>query len=52
MELRLAYASAIIRGVNGLTDSLQQRAQSVALSAEMIGLPSWLVDLRLVPYYL
>mmetsp|Transcript_212 Transcript_212/g.361 ORF Transcript_212/g.361 Transcript_212/m.361 type:complete len:403 (-) Transcript_212:152-1360(-) len=46
MELRLAYASAIIRGVNGLTDGLQQRAQSVALSAEQIGLPLWLVDLR------
>lgn len=55
MEIRLAYSSAIIRGVNGLTDwmlgrQMQQLSEyggfSVSSLAEKLGLPSWLVDMR------
>ena len=53
MELRLAYSSAIIRGVNGIAGSLQQRrgldranALSVATLCKRLGLPGWVVDLR------
>lgn len=49
MELRMAYATAILRGVNGLADALQQNrayAASVASLCEQIGLPGWLVDIR------
>lgn len=49
MELRMAYATAIMRGVNGLADVLQQNrayAASVASLCEQIGLPGWLVDIR------
>lgn len=48
-ELRLLYCSAILRAVNGLVDSLQQQraaAQSVAVLASELGIPSWLVDCR------
>ena len=47
--LQHAYASAIIRGVNGLADVLQQKryvAMSIAKLCAHIGLPSWLVDVR------
>ena len=47
--LRSIYSLAIMRGVNGLTDSANQRsghATSVSSLASGIDLPSWLVDLR------
>ncbi|KAI6044526.1 Las1-like-domain-containing protein [Pisolithus marmoratus] len=48
LSLRLAYASAIIRMVNGLVDPLQVGAfaRSIASIAAQLGLPSWLVELR------
>lgn len=49
MELRMTYATAILRGVNGLADTLQQHrayAASVASLCEQLGLPGWLVDIR------
>jgi ribosomal biogenesis protein LAS1 len=49
MELRMAYSTAILRGVNGLADALQQNrayAASVASLCEQMGLPGWLVDIR------
>jgi Las1-like len=48
-ELRHAYASAILRSVNGLADSLQQQrfaASSVALLCAELGVPPWLVAIR------
>ncbi|KAI6129295.1 Las1-like-domain-containing protein [Pisolithus croceorrhizus] len=48
LNLRLAYASAIIRMVNGLVDPLQVGAfaRSIASIAAQLGLPPWLVELR------
>jgi Las1-like len=49
VELRMSYATAILRGVNGLADALQQNrayAASVAMLCEQMGLPGWLVDVR------
>jgi len=49
MELRMAYSTAVLRGVNGLADVLQQNrayAASVASLCEQMGLPGWLVDVR------
>jgi ribosomal biogenesis protein LAS1 len=49
VELRMSYATAILRGVNGLADALQQNrayAASVASLCEQMGLPTWLVDVR------
>ncbi|KAI8922883.1 Las1-like-domain-containing protein [Entophlyctis helioformis] len=47
-ELRLQYAMAFIRFVNGLVDQAQKGAyaSSVAGIAESLGLPSWFVELR------
>jgi Las1-like len=48
-ELRLAYASAVLRAINGLADTLQQKravACSVAALCGELGVPGWLVDLR------
>ncbi|KAF1797830.1 Las1-like-domain-containing protein [Mucor lusitanicus] len=47
-ELRLMYAMAIIRFVNGLVDREQKGkfAKSINTLARMMGLPSWFVDLR------
>ncbi|KAI5123721.1 hypothetical protein M0805_000315 [Coniferiporia weirii] len=46
--VRQAYASAIVRLVNGLVDPLQlgAYARSIAAIAAQIGLPQWLVELR------
>jgi len=48
-ELRLGYSSAVLRGVNGLADILQQN-RSVALSVShlcrQLAIPAWLVDVR------
>jgi ribosomal biogenesis protein LAS1 len=49
MELRLGYASAIVRCINGFADSLQQQramAASVSNLCGILGIPSWLVDIR------
>jgi hypothetical protein len=50
LSLRLSYASAIIRGVNGIADSMQKNratnGSSVAHLCSTIGIPSWVVDLR------
>jgi len=53
MSLRLAYSSAVIRAVNGIANSLQQRrgldranALSVATLCRRMGLPGWVVDMR------
>ncbi|KIP08546.1 hypothetical protein PHLGIDRAFT_69150 [Phlebiopsis gigantea 11061_1 CR5-6] len=45
---RQAYASALIRLVNGLVDPLQlgAYARSIASIAAQLGLPAWLVELR------
>lgn len=47
-ELRLMYAMAIIRFVNGLVDREQKGkfAKSINQLARSMGLPSWFVDLR------
>ena len=48
-ELRLAYASAVLRSINGLADVLQQRravATSVHVLCRQLGIPAWLVDVR------
>ncbi|KAI8991360.1 Las1-like-domain-containing protein [Mycotypha africana] len=47
-ELRLAYAMAMVRFVNGLVDREQKGrfAKSVNTLARHLGLPSWFVDLR------
>lgn len=48
-ELRLSYAAAIVRCINGFADSLQQQramAASVSSLCEQIGIPTWLVDTR------
>ena len=48
-ELRSSYAMALIRGINGLADILQQQrsyAGSVANLCAEWGLPPWLVDIR------
>lgn len=48
-ELRLAYASVLVRGVNGLADVMQQQrafAGSISSLCEQMGLPGWIVDLR------
>jgi Las1-like. len=48
--IKLSYATVIIRGVNGIADSLQKnRAKfggSVSSLCSQIGLPLWIVDLR------
>jgi ribosomal biogenesis protein LAS1 len=46
--IRLSYASALIRLVNGLVDPLQfgAYARSIASIAMQLGLPLWLVELR------
>lgn len=56
--LRFSYAAAIIRGVNGVADSMQRHRgycnsfgkssnpASVAMLCSLVGLPSWVVDLR------
>ena len=48
LSSRQAYATAIIRMVNGLVDPLQSGAyaRSIAAIAAQLGLPSWLVELR------
>lgn len=49
MDLRLAYATAIVRCVNGFADSLQQHRgmkASVSNLCGQLGIPSWLVDTR------
>ncbi|TDL28895.1 Las1-domain-containing protein [Rickenella mellea] len=48
LPFRQAYASALIRLVNGLVDPLQigAYARPIASIAAQIGLPAWLVDLR------
>ncbi|TFK93050.1 Las1-domain-containing protein [Polyporus arcularius HHB13444] len=48
LSLRMSYASAIIRLVNGLVDPLQlgAYARSIHSIAQQLGLPAWLVDLR------
>lgn len=48
-ELRLAYACAILRAINGLADTLQQQrsmAASVAVLCSELGVPAWLVAIR------
>lgn len=47
-ELRLQYALAIIRAVNGLVDPGQQGyyAESIFNIASKMGLPGWIVELR------
>ena len=47
-ELRLQYALAVVRAVNGLVDSSQQGyfAESIHGLAAAIGLPAWFVELR------
>ena len=52
-SLRLAYAATIIRGVNGIADALVQNrsmesgmSNSVSYLCSLLGLPSWIVDLR------
>ena len=48
LSLRMSYASAIIRLVNGLVDPLQlgAYARSIHSIAQQLGLPPWLVELR------
>ncbi|KAH8086651.1 Las1-domain-containing protein [Cristinia sonorae] len=48
LSLRQSYATAIIRLVNGLVDSLQvgAYARSIASIASQLGLPAWFVELR------
>jgi hypothetical protein len=49
MELRLAYASAVVRCINGFADAIQQQramAASVANLCGYLGIPTWLVDVR------
>ncbi|RCH77565.1 rRNA-processing protein las1, partial [Rhizopus stolonifer] len=47
-ELRLMYAMAIVRFVNGLVDREQKGkfAKSIQVLARSMGLPTWFVDLR------
>ncbi|OBZ79225.1 Protein LAS1 [Grifola frondosa] len=48
LSIRMSYAAAIIRLVNGLVDPLQlgAYARSIASIATQLGLPPWLVELR------
>ncbi|EED82871.1 predicted protein [Postia placenta Mad-698-R] len=48
LALRHAYATALIRLVNGLVDPLQlgTYARSISSIAAQLGLPAWLVELR------
>ncbi|KAI0358997.1 Las1-domain-containing protein [Trametes cingulata] len=48
LSLRMSYASAIIRLVNGLVDPLQlgAYARSINSIALQLGLPAWFVELR------
>ncbi|KAI0662478.1 Las1-like-domain-containing protein [Cubamyces menziesii] len=48
LSLRMSYASAIIRLVNGLVDPLQlgAYARSINSIAQQLGLPAWFVELR------
>jgi ribosomal biogenesis protein LAS1 len=48
LALRLTYAAALTRLVNGLVDPLQvgAYARSIAQLAAQLGLPAWLVELR------
>jgi hypothetical protein len=48
-ESSLAYATAVLRSVNGLADVLQQHratASSVAYLSSQLGIPTWLVNIR------
>lgn len=48
-EIRMIYATAIIRTINGLADPFQQNrtfASSIAQICLQIGVPLWLVDIR------
>jgi hypothetical protein len=49
-SIKLSYATAIIRGVNGIADSLQRNRAKIGASVSslcsQIGLPLWIVDLR------
>ena len=46
--VRQAYASAVVRFVNGMVDARQHGvyARSIAAIASEIGLPGWFVELR------
>ncbi|CDO72746.1 hypothetical protein BN946_scf184990.g29 [Trametes cinnabarina] len=48
LSLRMGYASALIRLVNGLVDPLQlgAYARSINSIAQQLGLPAWFVELR------
>ncbi|OSD05862.1 Las1-domain-containing protein [Trametes coccinea BRFM310] len=48
LSLRMSYASALIRLVNGLVDPLQlgAYARSINSIAQQLGLPAWFVELR------
>ncbi|KAI0374539.1 Las1-domain-containing protein [Pilatotrama ljubarskyi] len=48
LSLRMSYAAAIIRLVNGLVDPLQlgAYARSINKIAQQLGLPAWFVELR------
>ena len=48
LPIRLAYASAIVRLVNGMVDPLQYGAyaRSISSIAAQLGLPAWFVELR------
>ena len=48
LSLRMSYAGAIIRLVNGLVDPLQlgAYARSIHSIAQQLGLPAWFVELR------
>lgn len=48
-ELRMLFSLALIRGVNGLVDAVQQgqfAGLSIMTVAERIGLPSWIAEIR------
>jgi hypothetical protein len=47
-QLQMMYTMVFVRFVNGIVDPAQksQFAQSVSSLAEILGLPSWFVDLR------
>ncbi|KAI0639041.1 Las1-domain-containing protein [Trametes polyzona] len=48
LSLRMSYAAALIRLVNGLVDPLQlgAYARSINSIAQQLGLPAWFVELR------
>ena len=48
-SLRLSFAAAILRSINGVSDAQQQQrahSQSVAALCNDLGIPTWLVDIR------